>query len=78
MRNWLRRLIRCVQGNRQSELELENLFNGLMRCAFRGELVPQDPNDEPASELLKRIKEERIARETKIEAEKRKSKENFS
>ncbi len=23
--------------------------------AFRGELVPQDPNDEPAEELLKRI-----------------------
>jgi type I restriction enzyme S subunit len=48
-----------------------------MQRAFRGELVPQDPNDEPASELLKRIKEERIARETKIEAEKRKSKEKF-
>ncbi len=26
---------------------------------FRGELVPQDPNDEPASELFKRIKEKR-------------------
>ena len=62
---------------RQSEQELENLFNGLMQRAFRGELVPQDPNGEPASELLKRIKEERVAREAKIEAEKRKSKENF-
>jgi type I restriction enzyme S subunit len=27
--------------------------------AFRGELVPQDPADEPASELLRRIQEER-------------------
>ena len=62
---------------RQSEQELENLFNGLMQSAFRGELVPQDPNDEPASELLKQIKEERVAREAKIEAEKRKSKEKF-
>lgn len=62
---------------RQSEQELEYLFNGLMQRAFRGELVPQDPNGEPASELLKRIKEERVAGEAKIEAEKRKSKENF-
>lgn len=62
---------------RQAEQELENLFNSLMQRAFRGELVPQDPNDEPASELLKRIKEGRVAREAKIEAEKRKSKEKF-
>jgi len=27
----------------------------ILAKAFRGELVPQDPNDEPASELLKRI-----------------------
>ncbi len=62
---------------RQSEQELENLFNSLMQSAFRGELVPQDPNGEPASELLKQIKEERVAREAKIEAEKRKSKEKI-
>ena len=62
---------------RQSEQELENLFNSLMQRAFSGKLVPQDPNVEPASELLKRIKEGRVAREAKIEAEKRKSKEKF-
>ncbi len=28
----------------------------ILAKAFRGELVPQDPNDEPASELLNRIK----------------------
>ena len=33
-----------------------------MRHAFTGQLVPQDPNDEPASELLKRIAAEREAR----------------
>jgi type I restriction enzyme S subunit len=28
----------------------------ILAKAFRGELVPQDPNDEPASALLARIK----------------------
>jgi type I restriction enzyme S subunit len=27
----------------------------LLAKAFRGELVPQDPNDEPAAELLRRL-----------------------
>jgi type I restriction enzyme S subunit len=49
----------------------------ILAKAFRGELVPQDPNDEPASELLKRIREERVAGEVKIEAEKRNRKEKF-
>lgn len=33
----------------------DRLTQSLLAKAFRGELVPQDPNDEPASELLKRI-----------------------
>jgi type I restriction enzyme S subunit len=40
----------------QSDLEA-----GLLAKAFRGELVPQDPNDEPASVLLERIRAEREA-----------------
>ena len=31
----------------------------ILRHAFTGKLVPQDPNDEPAGELLKRIAAER-------------------
>lgn len=34
----------------------ENLTQSIPSKAFRGELVPQDPNDEPAAKLLERIK----------------------
>jgi hypothetical protein len=39
----------------------ENLTPSLLAKAFRGELVEQDPNDEPASVLLERIRAEREA-----------------
>ncbi len=35
--------------------QVEKLTPALLAKAFRGELVPQDPNDEPASGLLERI-----------------------
>lgn len=35
--------------------QAEQLTPALLAKAFRGELVPQDPNDEPATELLKRL-----------------------
>ena len=40
-------------------LELEQLDRSILAKAFRGELVPQDPNDEPAAVLLDRIRAER-------------------
>jgi type I restriction enzyme S subunit len=40
---------------------VERLTPALLAKAFRGELVPQDPNDEPASELLNRIRAARQA-----------------
>lgn len=38
------------------------LRQSILRHAFTGQLVPQDPSDEPASELLRRIAAERTAR----------------
>ena len=38
---------------------VDKLTQSILAKAFRGELVPQDPNDEPASVLLERIKAER-------------------
>lgn len=42
-----------------ARVQVENMTPALLAKAFRGELGPQDPNDEPASELLKRIKEQK-------------------
>ncbi|MBI3581060.1 MAG: restriction endonuclease subunit S [Nitrospinae bacterium] len=39
-----------------------SLRQSILKKAFEGKLVPQEPNDEPASELLKRIKAEREKR----------------
>ena len=41
--------------------QAEALRQSILKKAFSGQLVPQDPNDEPASELLARIKADRLA-----------------
>lgn len=41
------------------ENELDQLDQSILAKAFRGELVLQDPNDEPASVLLQRIREQK-------------------
>jgi type I restriction enzyme S subunit len=38
---------------------VEDLRQSILKQAFSGKLVPQDPNDEPASVLLERIKAEK-------------------
>lgn len=45
--------------HKQATEKLEKLNQSILSKAFRGELVPQDPEDEPASVLLERIRAER-------------------
>ncbi|WP_226889367.1 restriction endonuclease subunit S [Nostoc sp. MG11] len=47
------------QQHQQAEEQLNRLNQSILAKAFRGELVPQDPDDEPASVLLERIRAER-------------------
>ncbi|MGB3766914.1 MAG: hypothetical protein WA947_10170, partial [Phormidesmis sp.] len=43
----------------QNNLEINQLEQSILAKAFRGQLVPQDPTDEPATVLLQRIQAER-------------------
>jgi type I restriction enzyme S subunit len=45
----------------EAQKRIDHLTASILSKAFRGELVPQDPNDEPAEVLLKRIQTEREA-----------------
>lgn len=73
----------AMAGANDSESASKGLFDSLplldasiLAKAFRGELVPQDPSDEPASVLLERIKTQREAAAPKKKGTKKKAKKS--
>lgn len=56
-------------------MDTEKLKQKILDLAIRGKLVPQDSNDEPAQELIKKIQEEKakLVKEGKIKASKEES-----
>lgn len=59
---------RCQFGTKQ----VDALTPGLLAMAFRGELVPQDPTDEPAEALVERL---RLSRDSQVKARELKRKD---
>ncbi|EAQ4448298.1 restriction endonuclease subunit S [Salmonella enterica subsp. enterica serovar Perth] len=55
-----------------TEASIDALKQTILQLAVMGKLVPQDPNDEPASELLKRISQEKaqLVKDGKIKKQK--------
>ncbi|WP_404360400.1 restriction endonuclease subunit S [Methylotuvimicrobium sp. KM1] len=58
--------------NKQTAYGIKKLRELILELAVRGKLVPQDPNDEPATVLLEKIAEEkaRLVKEGKIKKQK--------
>ena len=66
----------CTITNRNIMMDTKALRQKILDLAIHGKLVPQDPNDEPASVLLERIKaeKERLIKEGKIKRSKKSAK----
>jgi type I restriction enzyme S subunit len=58
-------------------MDTKQLRQKILDLAIRGKLVPQDPNDEPASALLARIKAEKeeLIKDKKIKPDKKSTKD---
>ena len=61
-----------IKSIRGDTIKAEDLRASILQAAVQGKLVPQDPNDEPAEELVKRIRAEkqRLIKEGKIKKDK--------
>ena len=68
--------MQSILKQRLTQLDTKKLRQKILDLAIRGKLVPQDPNDEPASVLLERIKaeKERLIKEGKIKRSKKTAK----
>src|SRR5205814_6266629 len=62
----------------KAKAHVEKLTQSILAKAFRGELVPQDPNDEPAEKLLERIRAARIASAESGEKKRQRQKKGIS
>jgi type I restriction enzyme S subunit len=60
----------------QTLRQSERLRQSILKQAFEGKLVPQDPTDEPAEKLLERIKTERAKRDAEEKGKKRVKRKN--
>ena len=69
-------LIDSISKNKETlSTSISNTKSKILDLAIRGKLVPQDPNDEPASVLLERIRAEKeeLIKQGKIKRDKKKS-----
>ena len=74
--NELSLLVNDIQENKQELIDTISLTKSkILDLAIRGKLVPQDPNDEPASVLLERIRTEKeeLIKQGKIKQDKKES-----
>jgi type I restriction enzyme S subunit len=68
IKTFLKTADQVKQQYQEAQAYLDQLNQSILAKAFRGELVPQDPNDEPASVLLERIRAEREKLDTRKKA----------
>jgi type I restriction enzyme S subunit len=64
LKKYFQAIDRLEQEYQKAMKFLDRLEQSTLAKAFRGEIVPQDPNDEPASILLERIQKERENQQT--------------